>query len=220
MILRLNVKLNNETVVKLKYKCIGLSDFVNGTWMDVKNYRYINNPPISPIIGSIAWLRLHKLWKSGETGLGGERQYDDLDFHVCGKSRSRCNCKAVFTRYRHQLLLLLHQVDMPRRTQIRTQVRADGSHFGLPKITFNRISRHFRSIHNFFFRFVFTKWPLFQINTQLFFLNFLLYKMAPGTKWPPAAILDDRKSLSIAFLAITDQYATFWFSFSDFLQNQ
>ena len=31
------------------------------------------------------------------------------------------------------------------------------------------------------------------------------------TKWPLAAILDDRKSLSIAFLAISDQYATFFF---------
>ena len=31
------------------------------------------------------------------------------------------------------------------------------------------------------------------------------------TKWPLAAILDDRKSLSIAFLAISDQYATLFF---------
>ena len=30
-------------------------------------------------------------------------------------------------------------------------------------------------------------------------------------KWPPAAILDDQKSLFIAFLAISDQYATFIF---------
>ena len=30
-------------------------------------------------------------------------------------------------------------------------------------------------------------------------------------KWPPAAILDDQKSLSIAFLATSDQYATFIF---------
>ena len=30
-------------------------------------------------------------------------------------------------------------------------------------------------------------------------------------KWPPAAILDNQKSLSIAFLAISDQYATFFF---------
>ena len=50
------------------------------------------------------------------------------------------------------------------------------------------------------------------------------------TKWPLAAILDYRKSLSIAFLAISDQYATFYFFFSkwppaaildpDFCQNR
>ena len=45
----------------------------------------------------------------------------------------------------------------------------------------------------------------FQINTQLLFFF---------TKWPPAAILDDRKSLSIAFLAISDQYTTFFYFFS------
>ena len=50
-----------------------------------------------------------------------------------------------------------------------------GGHFGWPKITFNRISRHFRSIRNFFF-----------------------------TKWLPAASLDDRKSLLIALLAISE----------------
>ena len=50
----------------------------------------------------------------------------------------------------------------------------------------------------------------FQINTQLSFFGKFL------TKWPPAAILDDQKSLSIAFLAISDQYATlfFWENFS------
>ena len=32
-------------------------------------------------------------------------------------------------------------------------------------------------------------------------------------KWPPAAILDDQKSLLIVFLAISDQYATFFFGF-------
>ena len=31
------------------------------------------------------------------------------------------------------------------------------------------------------------------------------------TKWPPAAILDDRKSLSIAVFAISDQYAILFF---------
>ena len=41
----------------------------------------------------------------------------------------------------------------------------------------------------------------FQINTQFFV-----------TKWLLAAILDERKSLSIAFIAISDQYATFFFT--------
>ena len=44
----------------------------------------------------------------------------------------------------------------------------------------------------------------FQINTQLCFWIFF-------TKWLPAAILDDRKSLSIAFLAISGKYATLIF---------
>ena len=37
-----------------------------------------------------------------------------------------------------------------------------------------------------------------------------IHKMVTGghfTKWPPAAILDDRKSLLIAFIAISNQYA-------------
>ena len=60
---------------------------------------------------------------------------------------------------------------------------AAGGHFGRPKITFDRISRHFKSIRNlYFFLFCFTKWL-------------------------PAAILENRKSLSIAFLVISNQYA-------------
>ena len=59
--------------------------------------------------------------------------------------------------------------------------------FGWPKSTFYHISRHFISIRNF----------------DIFFLVF--------TKWLPAAILDDRKSLSIAFLANSDQYTFFFF---------
>ena len=39
------------------------------------------------------------------------------------------------------------------------------------------------------------------------------------TKWLPGAILDDRKSLSIAFLAISDQYATLIFSKPFFNNN-
>ena len=52
----------------------------------------------------------------------------------------------------------------------------------------------------------------FQINTQLIFFEFF-FKMAAGRHFgsPFWAILDDRKSLSIAFLAISDQYATFIF---------
>ena len=59
-----------------------------------------------------------------------------------------------------------------------------GGHFGYPKITFGRISGHFRSIRNFF----------------LFFF----------TKWLPSAILDVRNSLWITFLAILDQYRFFF----------
>ena len=98
---------------------------------------------------------------------------------------------------------------------------AASGHFGRPKITFDHISRHFRSICNF--DFFSTKWPFwmtenhflmhfspFQINTQLFFE--LFFKMAAGGHFgsPIWAILDDRKSLLIAFLTISDQYTTFF----------
>ena len=95
---------------------------------------------------------------------------------------------------------------------------ATGGHFGRPKIAFDHISHHFRSIRNFYFFSQNGCWRLFwmnenhfrlhfspfQINTQLFFYVFF-------SKWPTAVILDDRKSPSIAFLAISDQYATFIF---------
>ena len=53
----------------------------------------------------------------------------------------------------------------------------------------------------------------FEINAQLFFFF---------TKWLSAVILDYRKSLSIAFFAISDQYTTFCFCFlkSDLPQKQ
>ena len=84
---------------------------------------------------------------------------------------------------------------------------------------FNRISRHFRSIPNlvifdFFLQTNNPRWPFwmtendfrlhfspFEINVPLLFLFFF-------TKWLPGSILDDRKSLLIAFLTISDQYAT------------
>ena len=99
------------------------------------------------------------------------------------------------------------------------KVAASG-HFGCPKFTFDRISGHFRSIGHFGFpKFTLDRnsgyfmsenhfgshfWP-FQIHTELYFF-FKLF-----TKWPLAAILDVRKELSIAFLAISDRYATLFF---------
>ena len=78
------------------------------------------------------------------------------------------------------------------------------------------ISRHFRSIGNFFF----TKWlpPAILDDRKSLSIAFLAISVQYSTfisliwftKWLPAAILDDRKSLSIAFLAISDQYATFF----------
>ena len=104
---------------------------------------------------------------------------------------------------------------------------AAGGHFGWPQITFDHISRHIRSIRNFdlflknsqngcrrpfwmtenHFRMHFSP---FQINTKLFF-----FKMAAGGHFGSSlwAILDDRKSLSIAFLAISDQCTTYYFFF-------
>ena len=43
----------------------------------------------------------------------------------------------------------------------------------------------------------------FKINTQGFFF----------TKWPPASTVNDRKSLLIAFLVISDQYVTFFLNY-------
>ena len=45
---------------------------------------------------------------------------------------------------------------------------AAASHFGWPKITFDRISRHFRSIRNFiFFLYFFSKWPLAAVRSPI-----------------------------------------------------
>ena len=43
--------------------------------------------------------------------------------------------------------------------------------------------------------------------------NFLFFFLFFFTKWPPAAILDDRKSFSIAVFAISDQYPHFFLFF-------
>ena len=47
--------------------------------------------------------------------------------------------------------------------------------------------------------------------------NFYLFGIF--TKWPLAAILDDRKSLSMAFLTISDQYFFFSTQLFIFFQN-
>ena len=94
-----------------------------------------------------------------------------------------------------------------------------GGHFGWPKITFDRISRHFRLIRNF--DFFYHKmaagshfgWPNFtfdcisryfrSIHNYYFFCNF----------FHKTAIMDYRKSLSITFLTISDRYVIFLFEF-------
>ena len=97
---------------------------------------------------------------------------------------------------------------------------ADVGHFGCPNFTFDRIPGHFRSIRNFNFYEIFDKMaagghfgcPKFTFDRisghfrsiRDFFLKFL-------TKWLTSAILDVRNSLSIAFLAISDRYATLFF---------
>ena len=99
---------------------------------------------------------------------------------------------------------------------------AAGGHFGWPKITFDRISRHFRSIRNFFFHEMaagghFGKSLLIALlaisdqNATLFYFIFIFLMAAGGHLGSPIwAILDIRKSL---FLTISDQYTPLFFFF-------
>ena len=98
-----------------------------------------------------------------------------------------------------------------------------GGHFRWSKITFDRISRYFRSIHNFFKcfhkmaaggHFGWTKITFsiafLAISYQYAFLFNFFFQNGRGGHFGSQiwVILDDRKSpLSIAFLAISDQYA-------------
>ena len=95
--------------------------------------------------------------------------------------------------------------------------------FGCPK---NHFRSHFWTfqINTKLFFLIFTKWPPapfwmseihfwshfwpFQINTQLYFFSKFVFLWF-FTKWLPVAILNVRKSLSVAILAISDQYKTF-----------
>ena len=83
---------------------------------------------------------------------------------------------------------------------------------------FDHISGHFRSIRNYFVFEIFDKMPAggyfgclkitFDHISGHFSDLFCFLKFV--TKWPPAPILDVRNSLLIAFLAISDRYATFF----------
>ena len=96
-----------------------------------------------------------------------------------------------------------------------------GGHFRWPNITFDRIARHFRSIHciclEIFHKmaagvhFIWPKITFDRISRHFRLIRSFHFFGNVFTKWPPASILDDRKSLWIAFLAISDQYATFIF---------
>ena len=99
------------------------------------------------------------------------------------------------------------------------------------KSTFDHISRHFRSIRNIFLNILFTKYDRKSLSIVFLAISDQYAKWLIGafliklwsaqafssiflkfcTKWPPTAILDNRKSLSIAFLAISYQYTTFFF---------
>ena len=92
-------------------------------------------------------------------------------------------------------------------------------HFGCPKFTFDRISGHFRSIHNFNFLEILTKMaavghfgcPKFtfdRISGHFRSIRIFIF-LEILTKWLPSAILDVQNSLSITFLAILDQGGIF-----------
>ena len=86
-------------------------------------------------------------------------------------------------------------------------------HFVCPKLTFDSISGHFRSMRNFFLLKIFTKWPPAPILDVRNSLSFLAVSDQCATLFF-LEIFDKmavRNSLSIAFLAILDQYGIFIF---------
>ena len=73
---------------------------------------------------------------------------------------------------------------------------AAGAHFGYPKFTFDRISGYFRSIRNLFFFGIFLQ----NGYRRPFWMSEIHFRS-------PVDILDVRKSVLIAFLAISDRSA-------------
>ena len=77
---------------------------------------------------------------------------------------------------------------------------ATGSHFGCPKIALDLISRHFRSMRNFYILKCYPKIAFFAISVQYVILTFGIFFHK---------LLDAWRSLESALLAISDKYATF-----------
>ena len=83
---------------------------------------------------------------------------------------------------------------------------AAGGHFGGPKFTFNHISRHFRSISNFFVHkmateghFGYPKITFDRISRHFRSIpNFHLF-LNLFTKWPPAAMFLSPQEISLAY---------------------
>ena len=118
---------------------------------------------------------------------------------VCIRPKGRTQC--IFPRPQHTCLYIywpkvnLYQAIVVGQQSVRTLFKSLVQLFCkcfLKKLPFWMSKKHFLP---------------FQINTTIFiFVNIF-------TKWLPAAILDDRNSLLMAFLAISDQYETFFFNF-------
>ena len=74
---------------------------------------------------------------------------------ISGHFRSICNSPAAILEARNSLSITFLAISDRFFHKMATE-----GHFGYPKITFDRISRHFRSIPNFhLFLNLFTKWP-------------------------------------------------------------
>ena len=208
-------------------------------WLSVSILDYRKSLSIAFLAISDQYAFFNKMAAGGHFGCP-KITFDRISRHF-RSIRNFIFCWFFFTKWlpaailddRKSLLISFLAISDQYATFILFHKMAASGHFGWPKITFNHITRHFRSKRNFsFFWFFFSKWPPFlevrfgpfwmienyfrshfspfQINTQLLFCF---------TKWLPAAILDfDRKSLLIALLAISDQTETFLF-FWFFFQN-
>ena len=149
--------------------------------------------------------------------------FDHISRHF--RSIRNFNCFDFFSQngcWRQFWMTKNHFISHFSTFQINTQLwfhkMAAGGHFGWPNITFDHISRHFRSMHNFYL-FIFLHkmaagghfgWPKITFDRisrhirsirNFFFFDFVHKMAADGHfEWP-----------KITFLAISDQYTTFFF---------